>query len=418
MIPENVFQQILMLGEEWKVQAVEYQDKERQIEIKVSETSKLWLKEKCPRCGRQPVGGYDHAPERAWRHLNVCQLESSIHCAPPRGQCKSCGAVYQVKVPWEGRSKHFTREFEGFALILMREMPVKKAGEILGETDHRLWRMLFAHIQAARQALSMEDVVWVGADEMNRRKGHKYLTVFADLMAKRVLFATEGKDAATWEAFAAELLKHNGHPKAITQAAIDMSGAYAKGVRENLPNAAVVFDKFHVVSNVADGVDEVRRIESREDQQKGLSLKKTQWLWRKNPENWTDKEAVRWKELDSQNLATGLAYQMRLALQDIYNKARADQARTKFQNWCQWVRSVAREGASELLEPMVRVADMVESHMEGILAHWKEGLTTAFLEGLNSLFSATKRKARGYKSSVYQIAMLYFVAGKLPIPCY
>ena len=74
MIPENVFQQILMLGEEWKVQAVEYQDKERQIVIKVSETSQLWLKEKRPRCGRQPVGGYDHAPERAWRHLNVCQL--------------------------------------------------------------------------------------------------------------------------------------------------------------------------------------------------------------------------------------------------------------------------------------------------------------------------------------------------------
>jgi transposase len=105
-------------------------------------------------------------------------------------------------------------------------------------------------------------------------------------------------------------------------------------------------------------------------------------------------------------------------LQDIYDKARADQARDKFENWCQWVRSVAREGAGALLEPMVRVADMVESHMEGILAHWKEGLTTAFLEGLKRLFSATKRKARGYKSSVYQIAMLYFVAGKLPIPCY
>jgi transposase len=67
---------------------------------------------------------------------------------------------------------------------------------------------------------------------------------------------------------------------------------------------------------------------------------------------------------------------------------------------------------------MVKMADMVERHMEGILAHWKKGLTTAFLEGLNSLFSATKRKARGYKSSVYQIAMLYFVAGKLTIPCY
>jgi len=418
MIPEKVFQQILMLGDEWKVEGVEYQDKEQHIVIKVRETSQLWPKEKCPYCNREPVGAYDHVPERTWRHLNVCQLESSIRCALPRGKCKSCGAVFQVKPPWEGRSKHFTQEFEGFALTLMREMPVKRAGEILGETDHRLWRMLFAHVDGAHAQLSMEDVVWVGADEMNRRKGHNYLTVFVDLMAKRVLFATEGKDAATWETFAAELLKHNGHPKAITQAAIDMSPAYAKGVRENLPNAAIVFDKFHVVSNVAKGVDEVRRLESREDAQSGQSLQKTQWLWRKNPENWTDKEALRWKKLDTQNLATGLAYQMRLALQDIYNKASPEQARNKFENWCQWVRSVAREGASGLLEPMVKMADMVERHMEGILAHWKKGLTTAFLEGLNSLFSATKRKARGYRSSIHQIAMLYFVAGKLPIPCY
>jgi transposase len=59
---------------------------------------------------------------------------------------------------------------------------------------------------------------------------------------------------------------------------------------------------------------------------------------------------------------------------------------------------------------------MVERHLEGILAHWREGLTTAFMEGLNSLFSATKRRARGYRNPVYMIAMLYFVAGKLAIP--
>ena len=65
---------------------------------------------------------------------------------------------------------------------------------------------------------------------------------------------------------------------------------------------------------------------------------------------------------------------------------------------------------------MTRVADTIEKHLEGILGHWKEGLTTAFLEGLNSLFSATKRKARGYKSVKYLRTMLYFAAGKLTIP--
>ncbi len=65
---------------------------------------------------------------------------------------------------------------------------------------------------------------------------------------------------------------------------------------------------------------------------------------------------------------------------------------------------------------MRKAAQMIENHLEGILAHWKQGLTTAFMEGLNSLFSATKRKARGYKSTQYLKTMLYFVAGKLNIP--
>ena len=73
-------------------------------------------------------------------------------------------AVFQIKPPWEGRSKHFTQEFEGFALLLAREMPVSKAGEILGENDQRLWRMLFAHVEAAHAQLSMEQVV--GGEQM------------------------------------------------------------------------------------------------------------------------------------------------------------------------------------------------------------------------------------------------------------
>ena len=77
-----------------------------------------------------------------------------------------------------------------------------------------------------------------------------------------------------------------------------------------------------------------------------------------------------------------------------------------------------RGQTGELLEPMARVARMVEGHLEGILAHWIRGLTTAFIEGFNSLFSAVKRKARGYRTVKYTTAMLYFVAGKLTLPCY
>jgi transposase len=325
--------------------------------------------------------------------------------------------VYRVTPPWEGRSKHFTQEFEAFALTLMREMPVKRAGQILGESDSRMWRMLFAHVKAAHARLSFDNVVWVGADEMNRRKGHNYLTVFADLLAKRVLFATPGKDASVWEAFAAELLRHNGHPKAIRRVAIDMSAAYTKGVASNLGNAQVVYDKFHVIQNVVEACDQVRKAESRSDAGKRELLERTRWMWLKNRANWTEKETHKWESMSLERCVTGMAYEMRLVLQGIYQRKDAEVAKKMFGNWCAWVKAM-REQAGELLEPMARAARMIEGHMEGILAHWTQGLTTAYMEGLNSLFSAVKRRARGYRTVEYMTSMLYFVAGKLTLPCY
>ena len=413
-----MFHSLLALGDSWRIQSVDYVEAESRVLIRVADTPALWSSECCPHCQSRTVGGYDHAPERRWRHLNICQLQSEIVCALPRGRCQACQKVYTVRAPWEGRSRGLTQEFEAFALTLMREMPVKKAGEILGETDQKLWRALFAHVAAAWADLSWEHVVWVGADEMNRRKGHNYLTVFVDLAARRVLLAVEGKDASVWERFAEQLLAHNGHPKAITQIAIDMSPAYIKGVRDNFGNAMIAFDKFHVVSQVTAAVEAVRRKEARQDPVARGLLEKTCWLWRKNPESWKDSEQARWQQLQAKPLVTGLAYAMRLQLQRAYAATCPTEARNRFADWCAWVRAEAAAMTSGLLEPMRQVADLIERRLDGILGHWQAGLTTAFLEGLNSLFSATKRKARGYRSTEYQTAMLYFVAGKLEIPYY
>ena len=143
---------------------------------------------------------------------------------------------------------------------------------------------------------------------------------------------------------------------------------------------------------------------------------KSQWLWRKNPENLTAAEAARLGKIDQKSLRTAKAYQMRLVFQDIYRSATATVARHRFRVWCRWVRWVAGKQPHNLLRSMVKVADLVENHLAGILAHWKGGVTNAFMEGLNSVFSATKRKARGYRSTTHMIPLLYFVAGKLRFP--
>jgi transposase len=415
MTPEETFGQLLGLGKAWRVVEARLEASSSTFVLSVKETAELWPEESA-RAGTK-VTCHDHVEPMQWRHLNVFNKECVIVCSLPRGRRGDDGKVYRVTPPWEGRSKHFTQEFEAFALTLMREMPVKRAGQILGESDSRMWRMLFAHVKAAHARLSFDNVVWVGADEMNRRKGHNYLTVFADLLAKRVLFATPGKDASVWEAFAEELLRHNGHPKAIRRVAMDMSAAYTKGVASNLGNAQVVYDKFHVIQNVVEACDQVRKAESWSDAGKRELLERTRWMWLKNRANWTEKETHKWESMSLERCVTGMAYEMRLVLQGIYQWKDVEVAKKLFGNWCAWVKAM-REQAGELLEPMARAARMVEGHLEGILAHWTQGLTTAYMEGLNSLFSAVKRKARGYRTVEYMTSMLYFVAGKLTLPCY
>ena len=416
MTPEKMFESLLGLGESWEVIGTEYLDDQSKILLMVRETAKLWEVEKCSEDG-SGVKCYDHVEARSWRHLNVFNKECEIVCALPRGKCLHCGKVYRVKPPWEGLSKHFSRAFEAFALTLMREMPVKRVGQIMGETDTRLWRMLMSHVEAAYGQVSMDEVVCVGVDEMSRAKGHRYVTVFADLINRRVLFATPGKDASTWQEFIKALEEHNGHRHGITHVAMDMSAAYQKGVRENCRNAQVIFDKFHVIANVNEAVDEVRNLEMRRgDASVRKQLHKTMWIWRKNPQNLTRKEKGRLQRIDQTLLATAKAYQMRLALQEIYTLPLRRQAKRRLASWCNWVRREAAKAKFYLLAAMEKVVQMIEKHLDGILAHWKHRITNAFMEGLNSVFSAVRRRARGYRSPAYLITMLYFVAGKLPIP--
>ena len=125
---------MLGLGKAWRV--VEARLEASAFVLKVEETPDLWPEESA-RAGT-PVTCYDHVEPMQWRHLNVFNKECVIVCALPRGRRANDGTVYRVTPPWEGRSKHFTQEFEAFALTLMREMPVKRAGEILGESDSRM----------------------------------------------------------------------------------------------------------------------------------------------------------------------------------------------------------------------------------------------------------------------------------------
>ena len=415
MSVEFLFHNLLGLGVDWRVKELTHlSGSHSEVRIVIEAAESLYESYRCPEDGGE-VRLYDHAPLRKWRHLNIFEHECYLECRLPRVKCQQCGKIKTLKGPWEGKIKGFTLLFEAFALTLLREMPVNAVGRIVGEHDTRLWRLLKAYVDEAYEEAYFSEMRVVGCDELSARKGHNYLSVFADLEAKRVLFATEGKDAATWDRFAKELPKHSATADQIEQVSIDMSPAYQKGARENCPDAEIVFDRFHVMQNVGKAVDEVRRREHKSLSRKGdQSLKESMWLFRNNPDNLDDAQTAHLDELKKANLITSKAYQMRLNLQEIYNLSSLDCFTRKLTQWCEWVQSYGKS-KGYVFKPMVAAAKSILSHFDGIVSFAESRITNAFMEGLNSVFSAVKRKARGYRSNKNLITMLYFVAGKLAI---
>ncbi|MBN1403273.1 MAG: ISL3 family transposase [Opitutales bacterium] len=413
MKPEVLFRQLLGLGEHWFVSSVEYSTGE--LRLVIEERPSLVGSLKCAADGA-PVSCHDHGEKRIWRHLNVFEHVCYIECRLPRVRCSWCGKVTTVKAPWEGRLPGLTLLFEAFALTLMREMPVRAASRFLGEHDTRLWRLLKAYVDESYRDTDFGDVQVVGCDELSARKGRQYVSVFADMQKRRVIYATPGRDASTWDAFAEELPRHGASPAQVQEVSIDMSSAYAFGARKHCPQATIVWDRFHVMKNVGNAVEAVRQMEHRHRSRQGdKSLGKTMWLWRHNPEDLRPEEAAHLERLSEANLLTAKAWQMRQTLCDLYELPSKDAFRSKLKAWCRWVRMVAARNAY-IFEPMIRAAKMVRTHMDGIVAFVSHRTTNAFMEGLMSVFSAVKRKARGFRSTANLIAMIYFTAGKLNLP--
>lgn len=411
---EETFHQLLGLGDEWKVTGLEVKESDGTVEIKIAETTALWNQVKCPEDGNA-LKLYDHAPVRRWRHLNIFQYRCEIVARLPRGRCKQCGKVSTIEAPWEGLTKHFTLEFEAMVMLLMKNMPVNTVADFVNEHDTRLWRILNRHVEAAREKKTMENVDAVCCDELSTRKGHTYMSVFADARDRDVLFATATKEDITWRRFAEDLTAHGGDPYKIEWASMDMSKSYKAGARRYTPNAKLVFDKFHVIKLANEAVDKVRRIEMKLFPDESKSMKKQRYVWLKNPENLTENQEQSLEQMSKMNLATAKAYQMRLTLQDIYRTTSPYRAHRRLRRWITWTRRAAT--INELLRPMRNVGDTLLRHLDGILGYWKsEYLTNAFMEGLMSVFSATKRKARGYRSEKNLKTMLYFTASQLDIP--
>jgi transposase len=357
----------------------------------------------CPVCGVH-CKAYD-TDQLTWRHLNFFQHQTFLHARTPRVDCSQCG-VHRVTVPWARPDSGFTLLFEALVLMLVKSMPVLATARLVNEHDTLIWRIVHHYLDSARARADHSAVTQVGIDETASRRGQKYVSLFVDLEQRRVLFATPGKDASTVAAFASDLKAHGGDPAAVTEVSADMSQAFFNGVTANLPEAAVTFDKFHVVSLVNNAVEQVRRIEGKSHPE----LSGTRYVWLKNPENLTEKQKDQLDAFDlvGCHLKTARAYQIRLAFQDLFTQP-ADQAEYYLNRWYFWA-------THSRIPQIIDVARTIRRHQTGVLRWFTSGINNGILEGINSLVQAAKAKARGYRSDRNLTAIIYLIAGKLDLP--
>jgi transposase len=328
-----------------------------------------------------------------------------LHARLPRVRCPEHG-VRQVSVPWARPGSGFTLLFEALVLSFAAMMPVAKVASMTREHDSRIWRVLEHHVTAARDQLDCSGVRRVGMDETSARKGQDYISIFADMDARRVLFATEGRSAETVERFAADLATHGGDPEKVTDTSSDMSAAFISGIAQHLPNAKMTFDRYHLAAKLSEAVDTVRRAELTTRPE----LKHTRWLWLKNWANLSvaQKGELQWLMRPSARLATARALRWREDFQAFYDQD-PSYAEEYLRRWC----SGAKRSR---LQPIKDFVTLVEKHWQGILAWHANHLTNGLLEGINSLIQAAKARARGYRTKNKMITIVYLAAAKLQLP--
>ena len=411
---ESLFTSALGLVPPWEVAEVKLDTARQRIDFEVRCTAKSMA---CPHCGRAaPV--HDRL-RRSWRHLDFFQYEAWLHADVPRVECDACGKTAQVDVPWARKGSGFTALFEALALALCREMPVRKAAALLRCADKQLWRRIESYVAQARAKDDMSTVEIIGIDETSLRRGQNYITVVHDLQAKRLLFATAGREHGTVLEFVADLKAHGGDPVKIAHVCMDMSAAYTKGVGQALPAAAISFDRYHVVAMAGEAMNQVRAAEMREDASGvravlgGLSRSARRglvWGMRKNPPGWNAAQIQAMHCLQRSNLKSARAWRLKMALRDVYAQATASNdagvAESALRHWLSWARR-------SRLEPFKKLAATLKDRLPAVVRGMLDHRSNAFVEAMNGLLQQAKRAARGYRTAANFIAVAYLRMSKL-----
>src|SRR3989338_499818 len=403
MLTQQLFELALNIQDPWYIKDIQFSAENKRLDIYIDfQKGAVFHYESAKENIKGDFKVYDTA-DKQWRHLNFFEHECYLHARVARLDITDT-VKRLIDPPWSGLSNGFTMLFEALVLQLASHMPVHTVSGIVSESDYKIWAMLERYVTKALADNDYSDLKAVGMDETSRRRGHDYITLFVDLLKKRTVFIAEGNDQKTVEAFADDLKAHNGSTETITDVSCDMWPAFIKGVKDNLPNAQITFDRFHIMKVINTAVDTVRK----QEVQTQFALKGTKYIFLKNEKNLTDTQRQKRQELSMSrlNLKSIKALHIRENFQEIYKMPTQELFEFMLKRWYFWA-------THSRIQPMIDAARTIKAHWEGVVQWKKSHIDNGLLEGLNSLIQAAKAKARGFSTFRYFRIVAFLITGRL-----
>lgn len=348
----------------------------------------------CPSCGGANVVRRGTVP-RSWSAPPIGKRPVTIFAEVPRIECRDCRSEPVVPAPFADPRRSYTKSFKRLVLDLRQSMTLRDVARHLNVSDWLVKDIEKRWLGKRFAKPRLKDLRHIAIDEIATKKGHKYLTLVMDLESGAVVFVGDGKGADALKPFWRRLKASRAKIEAV---AMDMSSAYYRAVCENLSEAAVVFDWFHIVKLLNDKLSELRRELFREatDRLHKDVLKGTRWLLLKRPEHLDEKrnESKRLHEALKLNESLATAYYFKEDLRLLWEEPTKAAAG-------RFLKDGIRQAESSGIRVLQTFARTLATYRSGILAWYDHPISTGPLEGTNNKIKTLKRTAYGFRDQDY-----------------
>jgi transposase len=381
----DFFAKLLSLKKPWKVDRVSLSPEEKEIDV--------WLEHRrraefvCPEC-RLPLPVYDHVATRRWRHLDHGDCRTWLHARIPRVYCLEHGAR-QAAVAWALPGSRFTLPFERHAIDVLLETDVLGGARLLNLSWDEAWHLMERAVERGQQRKKRRVIPHLGVDEKAIARRHQYVTMVCDLDRGTVEYLAENREKTSLDAYYASLSQEQ--LAGIQAVAMDMWDPYIASTVAHVPNGRqkIVFDRFHIMKQMNEAVDAVRKEENRLFMEDDFDiLKGTKYLWLFAEENIPEKMVERFAFLKECNLKTARAWAIKESLRELWHYRRRGWAELFCRQWYFWA-------THSRLKPVKKVARMIHNHLENVLTYFEHRITNAVSEGLNSKIQTVKKTPTG-----------------------